>query len=210
MNRRSLARLIAVSFLAGAAAASAQDIVDATMTGQALQFEADGRVTGCGLRIAASRLMLDGRTDTSETTVGMYTDGAATVEATAYAREAMKEGVAPTARAVKVRSAWVKGAGGAATAPLGSPSLGDDKLSLVYATKIEPVFGIFLAQRKGRPLQLSVARNGETSAPTLSGVPRLEVADERRLTSCVEALIREATAGQEAHRNPSSGAGLPR
>lgn len=193
MNLDRIRRCAAL--LAGlcAGTAGAQNIVNVAISGQPLQYLTDGQVTGCGLRLAATRVMTDGRTEASELSVSMYSDGRAQVDAIAFAREVVAPGATPASRPVKVRAGWVRAKGGDATAPNAAPIASDDGLSLVYATRIEPVFGVFLAQRRGEAVQMSVARAGEPGAVVVSGVPRMGRAEESQLTKCVESLIGEAT-----------------
>lgn len=190
-SSRRLAAAIACAAVGGTA--SAQTVVNVAISGQPLQYQTDGRITGCGLRLAATRVLVDGRTEASELSVSMYSDGRAQVDASAYAREVTAPGSTPAMRPVKVKAAWVKAAGTDATLPSGAALASEDGLSLVYATRIEPVFGVFLAQRRGRPVQMTVARAGEAAAVVLAGIPRLEKDEEAKLTACVESLIREAT-----------------
>ncbi len=166
--------------------ANAQNIVQAELTGQPLQYMQGGELSGCGVRIIGIDVASDLSSEASEVSINFYDSGRAVVKGVAYAK------FSPGARSLstlKVSSAWAKAPGSKATNPLGRAGLGDDKRALLYATDLAGALDIFRAQIDGKPIQIAVQREGQRNYRVMSGIVSLTPPEQEQLKSCMVELI---------------------
>lgn len=179
---------VSASLVALTSSAFAQNVVPVEMTGQPLQYMADGKVSACGLRITAVRVAKNNRIDAVEASVNIDARGRATVKAVAY-KPATAVEFAKGPVSVKVKSAWVRAAGAPATTPAGGTVLpGDDNKSILFGTSFDSAWGVIEAHLKESPIQMAVRREGEPSEWVLSGKVALERRESEQLRQCIEEL----------------------
>ena len=166
--------------------AVAQNVVPVQMTGQPLQYLRDGAVNGCGIRMIAVEVADNLSTEASEVSINVYDRGRAIVKAIAYAPLVQGDRVPKT---LKVNAAWARAPGSNATRALGQTGYGDDKRSLLYATDLGGALAILQAQIQGKPVQVSVQREGEKSYRILSGVVLMTRQEQEQLQVCVAELV---------------------
>lgn len=181
-----LQSILGASLLTVSAAANAQAVIPAQITGQPLQYMREGVLTGCGLRIVAVVVNDDLSTDASEVSVNFDDNGNALFKAVAYAQFAPGK---PAPRPIKVESAWARAPGSPATLAIGPSYAGDDKLSLLYPTDLASALAVLKAQLDGTPVQLSVQSTGQPNYKILAGAVALTAPEQAQLRTCVTELV---------------------
>ena len=171
--------------------AHAQNVVHTdVMMGQPLQYMHEGRVSGCGLRIIATRMLYEPMVESSEVSVNIYASGRALVKAVAYSATSVRSNATPKVK--RVASAWIKAAGGAATPVIGKPQQGDDRASIIFATDFDVALDIISAPSAGKTIQIAVRRAGENSEFILAGTVALDAAQEEQMVECFTSLAADA------------------
>jgi len=169
-----------------AVSARAQNVIQARMTGQPLQYMREGALTGCGLRIVAVDVAGDLTSDASEVSLNIDENGNALVKAVAYAKFLSGKS---SPQPVKVAAAWAKAPGSNATRPLVTPVSGDDHLSMLYPTELTGALEIMKAQLDGVPVQISVQRPLQRSYRIMSGVVSMTQPEQDQLRNCLTELV---------------------
>lgn len=172
---------IAVLALCIPAGAVAQQALP--MTADALIYERDGAVIGCGIRVTGGKPEPRSASSWFDVSVNVFRRGVALAQALAYEIPKSSDGEGRAAR-VPIQSAWIKA--GAGSAKLGENSERQD--SLIYGLAFDEALALFDATGRGSPISVGIKRWGQRTATVQEGTATLNAESRQRIEGCVTRL----------------------
>lgn len=154
---------------------------------EALTYDKDGVVQGCGVRLTGGEPAAGGASSWFDVSFSVFRRGIGLAQSIAYElRPSGYDGESRPAR-VPVQSTWVKAAEGSAR--LGENTERRD--SLIYTLLLEDVLSLFEALASGQPLVLGIKRWGQLVDSVHTGAPVLTSDSRERVSACLERLVLE-------------------
>lgn len=176
---------------ASAAAAAAQDPLNAAIATKPLIHTGDGAPQGCGLRLFAAHVAANLRIVAVETSVDVYANGTAAFNGGVFEFAAPVAGRAANPEPVAIEAVWVKSPDMGMTTPvLEAMEKGAGGYSLRYAINADVAIAVMLSAMKGESILFGFSRTAPSAESILIGAPKMARNEIDQLQRCVANLTR--------------------
>lgn len=188
---KQLATAACLAFVARLALA--QMMISATISGQALQYMKDGRVSGCGIRmVGIEGVRASGPMVVFDASFNTVLPGLGTVKGDSQlvTLAQMQAGQSGQMRPRPV-AFWIRAPGSRATQPREGRMIGaiTPPEAVMYVTdRLDDVMALFTAVASGKPIQVGIRQRGESVDRVFYGTVTLSDGDRGTVHQCFSDL----------------------